>query len=396
MNYDFSEHIERRGTHSLKHDLVGQIWGREDLIPMWVADMDFATPPFVLEAVKHRLENRVLGYTVPYEEYYESIIAWNKHRYGLDVKKEEISQIPGVVAGMNNALQAFTNAGDSVMIMQPVYHPFRLVTEALGRKVVDCPLLFVDGRYEVDFELMEKLAYSCKVLILCNPHNPGGFTWTPETLKRIAEICFRCGVVVIDDEIHADLVFEGFKHTPFLSVNKEAKAVGITLQSPTKAFNMPGVIAAHAIVKDSKLRSRFFDFLRGSDADILSAFSYDCVSACYTPEGEEWLNQMLDYVHGNIDYVCNYCAENIPAVRPMRPEASFLVFLDCRQLGFSSQKKLNDFFVDKAHLALNSGDMFGHEGSGYMRMNVGCPRAVVEKAMENLASACHGLTSAEK
>lgn len=303
--------------------------------------------------------------------------------------------MPGVVAGINNALQAFTKAGENVMIMQPVYHPFRLVTEALGRKVVDCPLLFVDGRYEVDFNLMEKLAPSCKALILCNPHNPGGFTWKPETLKRIADICFRCGVVVIDDEIHADLVFNGYKHTPFLSVSAEAEAVGVTLQSPTKAFNMPGVIAAHTIVKDSKLRTRFFDYLRGSDADMLSAFSYDCVSACYTPEGEEWLNQMLEYVRENIEYVCRYCSENIPSVRPICPEASFLVFLDCRQLGFSSQKRLNSFFVDKARLALNSGDMFGHEGAGYMRMNVGCPRAVVEEAMEKLASACRSIADAE-
>ena len=395
MHYDFNEHIERRGTHSLKHDMVGQIWGREDLIPMWVADMDFATPPFVIEAVKHRLDNRVLGYTVPYDEYFERVVAWNKHRYGFDVKKEEICQVPGVVAGINNALQAFTKPGENVMIMQPVYHPFRLVTEAIGRNVVDCPLLFVNGRYEVDFNLMEKLAPSCKALILCNPHNPGGFTWKPETLKRIADICFRCGVVVIDDEIHADLVFNGYKHTPFLSVSAEAEAVGVTLQSPTKAFNMPGVIAAHTIVKDSKLRTRFFDYLRGSDADMLSAFSYDCVSACYTPEGEEWLNQMLEYVRGNIEYVCRYCSENIPSVRPICPEASFLVFLDCRQLGFSSQKRLNSFFVDKARLALNSGDMFGHEGTGYMRMNVGCPRAVVEEAMERLASACRSIADAE-
>lgn len=391
MQYDFNEHIERRGTHSLKHDMLGQIWGREDLIPMWVADMDFATPPFVISAVKHRLDNRVLGYTVPYDEYFERIIAWNKLRYGFDVKREEICQVPGVVAGINNALQAFTKAGEKVMIMQPVYHPFRLVTEALGRKVVDCPLLFVDGRYEVDFNLMEKLAPSCKALILCNPHNSGGFTWKQETLKHIAEICFKCGVVVIDDEIHADLVFDGYKHTPFLSACDEAEAVGVTLQSPTKAFNMPGVIAAHAIVKDSKLRTCLFDFLRGSDADMLSAFSYDCVSACYTPEGEEWLNQMLEYVRGNIEYVCRCCSENIPSVRPICPEASFLVFLDCRQLGFSSQKKLNSFFADKARLALNSGDMFGHEGTGYMRMNVGCPRAVVEEAMERLVSACRSI-----
>ena len=201
--------------------------------------------------------------------------------------------------------------------------------------------------------------------------------------------------MVIDDEIHADLVFNGYKHTPFLSVSAEAEAVGVTLQSPTKAFNMPGVIAAHTIVKDSKLRRRFFDYLRGSDADMLSAFSYDCVSACYTPEGEEWLNQMLEYVRENIEYVCRYCSENIPSVHPICPEASFLVFLDCRQLGFSSQKRLNSFFVDKARLALNSGDMFGHEGTGYMRMNVGCPRAVVEEAMERLASACRSIVDAE-
>lgn len=391
MVYNFDEEIERRGTQCLKFDKGFEIWQDDSVIPMWVADMDFATPPFVMDAIKRRLDTRILGYAAPYDAFYDSIIHWNKKRHGMDVAKEEICPVAGVVAGMRYATQAFTDRGDNVMIMQPVYHPFRNVTTAIGRTIVDCPLKTVNGRYEIDFPLMESLLPKCKVFILCNPHNPGGFTWSADKLREIARLCRKYGVVVIDDEIHSDLTLKGYKHVPFLSVGEDAVAVGVTLQSPSKAFNMPGVVGAYTIVKNPELRDRFFNYLEGSDSNLLSVFSYDCIASCFTDEGEEWLGQMLDYIKGNIDYVSEFCKENMPKIRPLIPEASFLVFLDCTELGLDGQKGVDDFFAKKAKLALNSGETFGPEAIGFMRLNIGCTRRTLEKAMRQLKEAYDSL-----
>lgn len=387
MKYNFDEEITRRGTQCLKFDKGYELWNDNEIIPMWVADMDFATPPFVMDAVKKRLDTMILGYAAPYDEFYDSIIHWNNKRHGMQVSKEEICPVPGVVAGMRYATQAFTNKGDKVMIMQPVYHPFHNVTEAIGRIIVDCPLKTINGRYEIDFDTMEKLLPECKMFILCNPHNPGGFTWSKETLKEIARLCRKYEVIVIDDEIHSDLTLKGYKHTPFLSVGEDAIAIGITLQSPSKAFNMPGVVGAYTIVKNKELREKFFHYLEASDCNLLSVFSYDCIRSCFTDEGEEWLSQMLDYIQGNINYVAEFCKENMPHIHPLIPEASFLVFLDCNEMNFSTQKELDKFFAKEAHLALNSGDTFGSEGKGFMRLNIGCTRKTLEKAMNQLKEA---------
>lgn len=385
--YDFDEEVERYGTNSIKYDTIKEIWNRDDLIPMWVADMDFPTPPFIIKSIEEKLSTRVLGYAAPYKDYFNSVIEWNYKRYGLELITEEIRQIPGVVAGIRNAILALTKPGDNVMIMQPVYHPFKNVTEEIGRSIINCPLLICDKRFTIDFTKMENLLPKCKILIFCNPHNPGGFTWKKNTLIRIAELCDKHDVIIIDDEIHADLTLPGFSHIPMISVCEAAKRRCITLQSPSKAFNMPGIIGANAIVKNKSLAKKYFNYLHNTDSDLLSVFSYECIRSCYTKEGEEWLNELINYIKTNIDYVCNFCDNNMPLIKPMIPEASFLIFLDCRELKFSNQKQLEDFFVDKAHLALNSGNIFGDEGTGFMRLNVGCTMKTLKKAMAQLKAA---------
>ena len=359
--YNFDEEIERYGTNSIKYDTVKDIWNRDDLIPMWVADMDFPTPSFIIKKIEEKLSTRILGYTSPYKEYFQSIIEWNRKRYGLDIRAEEIKQVPGVVAGIRNAIQALTQKGDNIMIMEPVYHPFRNVTEATGRNIINCPLLLSKGRYAIDFLTMETLLPKCEILIFCNPHNPGGFTWDKYTLIKVAELCDKHNVIIISDEIHADLTLPGFTHTPMLSVSDAARRICITLQSPSKFFNNTATTEIYT------LRS------------------------CYTNEGEEWLNEMLSYVKTNIDYVCKFCSKYLPHIKPLIPEASFLIFLDCRELNFTNQDELVNFFVDKAHLALNSGDIFGKEGVGFMRLNVGCTMKTLQKAMLQLKEAYNSI-----
>ncbi len=385
MKYNFDEVIERRGTDSVKWDGVKNIWGSDDLIPMWVADMDFRTPPFVIEALRKRLEHEILGYTFACEEWYTSIFDWLQRRHQWEVTREMLTFVPGIVRGQAFALQCFTNLGDKVMVMTPVYHPFFLVTERMGREVVYSPLDLYDGHYQIDFERFSKDIQGCKVLILCNPHNPGGRVWTVEELRRIAAICKDNGVLVISDEIHADLTLPPYKHYPFATVSEAAAQISLTFMAPSKAFNMPGLCSSYAIVVDEELRNRFQTFMEAGEFSEGHLFAYIGTAAAYM-HGEEWLEQMLDYIQGNIDFTDNYLKTYIPQIKMIRPQASYLVFLDCRALHLN-QEDLTILFSDKAHLALNDGRMFGKPGEGFMRLNIGCPRSVLEQALRQLAEA---------
>ncbi len=386
MNYNFDEHIDRSATHALKWMELERFWGRTDLLPLWVADMDFRTPPFIIETLKQRLEHEVLGYTCPHEGYFRAITEWNRKQYGIAVRKEEIKYVPGVVSGIYLALQALTEKGDRILIQQPVYHPFAFVPEASERIIVNSPLRWNNGTFEMDLDDLDRRIEGCRMMILCNPHNPGGIVWPAEVLRRVAEIAAAHGVTVVSDEIHCDMLLGDRKHIPFASVSETARRISITLQSPTKTFNMPGIVAAHALVFDEALRRRYFHYVEQSDMDLGNVFAFPCVEAAYT-QGEEWKRQMLDYVQSNIDYVEQFLQNHLPAIRPIRPQASFLVFLDCRGLGFGTQEELEHFFADKAHLALNSGTLFGPGGKGFMRLNVGCPRHTLEQAMQQLQAA---------
>lgn len=383
--YNFDELIERRGTDSVKWDGVKKSWGRDDLLPMWVADMDFRTPPFVMDALRKRLEHEVLGYTFACEEWYTSICSWLSSRYGWIIDRKMLSFVPGIVRGQAFALQCFTNPGDKVLVMTPVYHPFFLVTERMGREVVYSPLVLRDGQYHIDFEHLRKDIQGCRALILCNPHNPGGRVWTLEELQQVADICKESGTLVISDEIHADLTLPPYKHHPFATVSETAAQISLTFMAPSKAFNMPGLGSSYAIVVDEDIRRRFHKFMVAGEFGEGHLLAYIGTAAAYM-HGEEWLEQLLDYIKGNIDFTENYLKEHIPGISMIRPQASYLVFLDCRALELS-QEELNRLFVEKAHLALNDGMMFGKPGEGFMRLNIGCPRSVLEQALEQLKEA---------
>jgi len=386
MKYNFDEIIDRRGTESVKWDAVSERWGRNDLLPMWVADMDFRTPPFVMEALRKRLEHEVLGYTFACEEWYTSIINWLQNRHGWKVKREELTFMPGIVRGLAFAIQCFTEKSDKVMVMPPVYHPFFLVTEKNKREVVYSPLVLRDGQYYIDFDRFRKDIQGCKLLILSNPHNPGGRVWTREELEQIAEICYESKTLVISDEIHADLTLPPYQHITFALVSEKARQNSLVFMSPSKAFNMPGLASSYCIIENKEICRCFQEYMEASELSEGHLFAYLSVAAAYS-NGTEWLDQVLAYIQSNIDFTDAFLSEYIPDIKMIRPQASYLVFLDCRTLGLN-QKELVDLFVDGAHLALNDGTMFGKEGEGFMRLNVACPRSVLEKALKQLKEAC--------
>ena len=385
MKYDFDEIIERRGTDSVKWDAVHNIWGRTDLIPMWVADMDFRTAPFVTDAIKKRLEHGVLGYTFACEEWYNAITEWMKTRYHWQISRDMIVFTPGIVRGLAFAIQCFTEKGDKILVMPPVYHPFFLVTEHNEREVVYSALDLKEGQYHIDFDRFRKDVQDCKLFIMSNPHNPGGRVWTKDELIKIADICAESGTIVISDEIHADLTLKPYQHIAYPTVSEKAKENSLVFMSPSKAFNMPGIASSYCIIENKELRDRFLGYTSASEFNEGHIFSYLSVAAAYS-HGTEWLDQMLEYIQGNIDFTEDYLKKNIPQIKMIRPQASYLIFLDCRGLGLS-QKELDQLFVDEAHLALNSGNTFGKEGEGFMRLNVGCPRSTLKQALEQLKTA---------
>lgn len=389
MTYNFDELIDRRHTGSVKWDGMKNAFGRDDLTAMWVADMDFRTPPFVMDALRQRLEHEVLGYAMPCEGWDTTICHWLQKRHQWEVRPDWLTFVPGIVRGQAFALLCFTNPGDRVLVMTPVYHPFFLVTERLKREAVRSPLDLRDGHYHIDFDRLRHDLQGCKALVLCNPHNPGGRVWTVDELRRIAELCQESGTLVISDEIHADLTLPPYKHHPFATVSPAAASNSVTFMAPSKTFNMPGVQSSFAIVPDDTLRARFQQFMEAGEFCEGHLFAYISCKAAFE-HGEEWLNQLLAYIQGNIDFTESYLRQHIPAIGMIRPQASFLVFLDCRQLGLE-QEALERLFADKARLALNTGTTFGEPGRGFMRLNVGCPRAALKQALDQLAEAVAGL-----
>ncbi len=386
-HYNFDEIIDRKGTSCVKYDgLKNAYQGKENLIPLWVADMDFATPDFIVEALKKRCEHPVFGYTFDDDEYYESIQTWLDYKYHWKTEREWISYIPGIVKGIGLAVQCFTQPGDKVIIQPPVYHPFRLVPTRMGREVVYNPLKLEDGVYKMDFEQLESLIdKDCKMLILSNPHNPGGVVWEKEALVKLAQICSAHGILVISDEIHAEMTYPQFRHHPFATVSEEAAACSVTFMAPSKTFNIAGIVSSYALVPDSRIREKFYSFLEAGELNAGTIFAFTATKAAYT-YGAEWLQQMRSYVIENVNFVDEYLKKNIPQIKVYRPQASFLVWLDCRELKLT-QPELVQLFEDKAGLALNDGTMFGKEGEGFMRLNIGCPRSILNQALESLKKA---------
>ncbi|MCT6869257.1 MalY/PatB family protein [Apibacter sp.] len=384
--YNFDQIIERKNTDSLKFGVLKERFGRDDLIPLWVADMDFQSPPELVETMIERSKNGIFGYPFVSKEYFQAIINWQWKQHQWKIDKEEISYLPGIVKGIAFIIDVFTEKGDQVIIQPPVYHPFRIVTQLHEREVVNNPLILDGNQYKMDFEGLEKIITDkCKLLLLSNPHNPGGRVWNKDELKKLAEICSKNNILVVSDEIHSDLVLNGNKHTPFATVSNEAEQNSITLNAPSKTFNIAGLVTSYSIIKNKNLRERYHQYLISNELNQGSIFSYLTLQVAYE-KGEEWMNELKTYIEENIKFVDEYLKTHSSKIKVIIPEASFLIWLDCRELKLS-QKELNSLFINKAHLALNDGAMFGKEGNGFMRMNVGCPRSTLEKAIKQLVNA---------
>ena len=384
MIYDFDKPVDRKGSNCVKHDLCKVVFGTEDVIPMWVADMDFETPDFIVEVVKQRANHPVYGYHFRGNEYYESVIGWMKRRHQWEVQREWISFTPGIVCGLNMAVMALTEPGDKVLIQTPVYHPFHSAVLDHSRELVCNPLCRTENNYVVDFELFEQQIQSAKLFILCNPHNPLGRCWTREELAKLGEICNRYGVVVVSDEIHSDMMLHGQRHLPFATINEVCAQNSITFNAASKTFNMAGLSTSNVIIINEELRQKFTAFVSAAGIDGGNIFGTVAAQAAYT-YGDEWLDQCMRYISDNVDYVSDFLHANLPDIKFVKPDASYLMWLDFSAYG--TDDEIWERLVKKAHLGLNRGREFGKEGECHYRINLACQRSVVEKAMQNLKEA---------
>ncbi|NDP20659.1 MAG: putative C-S lyase [Paludibacter sp.] len=384
--YDFDEIIDRHNTGAVKIERCKALYGTDDVLPLWVADMDFRTPDFIIEAIRERCEHPILGYSMPPKEFYPTVIEWISEHHQWNIDRQWIGFLPGIVPGLSFSVQSLTSPGDEVIVQPPVYYPFFHVIKNNNRVLVNNPLKTVNGKFEMDFEdLEQKITSKTKLFILCSPHNPGGKVWNAESLKRLAEICSKHNITVVSDEIHADMVLEGYKHIPFATVSEEAAKISLTFMAPSKTFNMPGLISSSYIITNKEIRTKFVDFLESSELTGGNIFAYAATVAAFE-KGNDWRKQMLEYVQGNIDFVVDFLKTNIPQITPMIPEASFLVWLNCQELGMETDD-LFDFFAQKAGLGLNKGTIFGPGGEYHLRLNVACPRSILQKAMKQLKDA---------
>ena len=385
--YDFNRIIPRRGSGALKTDALQERFGKDGLLPMWVADMDFETPSFIVDALRQRLEHPIFGYTIEPADYWPTVIQWIESHHGWKIEKDWITYIPGIVKGIGMVINAFVAPDEKVIIQPPVYHPFRLVPQGNHREVVYNPLKEnPDGSYSMDFENLSQVCDSkCRLLILSNPHNPAGICWDAGTLARLGTFCRERGIIVVSDEIHCDMALFGNRHIPFAIAGEDAAKCSITFRSPSETVNIAGIVSSYAIVPDKALRDKFFGYLRANEYNDAPIFSPIATIAAFR-EGEQWRRAMIEYVEGNIETVISFCKDKMPGIKPLRPQASFLIWLDCRDLGLN-HRELVSLFVDKAGLALNDGEMFGPQGRGFMRMNIGCPRSTVLEALERLHKA---------
>lgn len=380
--YNFNEIADRRNTFCVKYDMTKAVFGTDDLLPMWVADMDFKTPDFILDAIRSRCSHEVLGYTFAPDSYKMAVLNWFEKHYGIATRWNKMRFVPGIVQGIAFVLQTFTKPGDKILVTTPVYPPFLNVPHRTGRIFVNSSLKTVDGRFSIDFEDLESKAKGCKVMILSNPHNPGGTVWTKEELSQIAEICHKHNVIVISDEIHADLTFPKYRHTTFSSVSEIAKEISITFFSPSKTFNMAGLASSVCYVPDETLRKEFFGFLDHNELSLGNIFAFYAAEAAFA-HGNQWRMQLLEYLDKNIDFAIDYAKKHYPEIGIMRPQASFLLWMDFRAWKMT-QQELVDNLIHNAKIGLNNGAEFGPDGEGFMRMNIGTNRATVLDGLQRI------------
>ena len=392
MKYNFDEEIRREGTSCEKFDLRGEIFGRDDVIPLWVADMDFAAPPEVTEAIRKRAEHPVLGYSYRSDAYWDAIIGWVERHGGWKLRREWLDFTPGVVSGIVFALRAFTSEGDGVVIQPPVYHPFARQTRLNGRRVLENPLIQAgDGRFVVDFDDLDRQLSGAKALLMSNPLNPTGRVCTREELTRIGELCVKHDVLILSDEIHSDLIYDPHRHLHIAALDERFARRTVTFIAPSKTFNMAGLSTSVVIVPDDSLRRRLQVELARLHADQGNIFGAVALEAAYS-RCDEWLEQLIGYLDGNVSYVLDFLRDRIPSVHAARPEGTYLMWLDFREWPMTHEQTYR-LLIDRAGLGVNEGSMFGEQGRGWMRFNIASPRRVIERAMDRLyrAAAAEGL-----
>lgn len=372
MKYDFDKTIDRRATNSYKWDSAP-----EGVLPMWVADMDFRTAPAIIDALQKRVAHGIFGYTRVPDAYYDAVTSWFSRRHGWDIDREWIIYTSGVVPAVSAVIKALTVPGDKVIVQTPVYNCFFSSIRNNGCEIVSNPLRRTADTYEMDFDALERCAADprAKVMLLCNPHNPAGRVWTPDELTRLGNICLRNGVTVVSDEIHCELVYKGHRYTPFASLSDAFLHRSVTCVSPSKAFNIAGLQIANIVAFDHDLRSRIDKAININEVCDVNPFGVAATIAAYN-EGEEWLSQLVDYLHGNYEAMTEFCRRELPEFPITRLEGTYLVWMDCSSLGMTSDA-LEHALLEDARLWLNAGTMYGAEGEGYMRWNIACPRSVM-------------------
>ena len=383
--YNFDEIVDRINTNCLKYDARNSFFGNPDVLPLWVADMDFRTPDFIVEAIKKRAEHEIFGYTFRTEAYTQSIVNWLKNRHNWAIRPEWISFSPGVVAGLTLAIEALSDAGEGVIVQPPVYFPFFDSVKGSGRQLIENPLKLENGRYYFDLEdLRSKITPATKLLLLSNPHNPGGMAWTREELSSLTQICLDHKIVIISDEIHSDLIFDGHKHTPLASISKEVAQNSITLMAPSKTFNTAGLTTSFLVIPNKRHFVAYERVMRLPHLHMGNIFGTIALEAAYT-HGQNWLSQLLTYLQENYQALETFFNEKLPEVKVMRPEATYLIWIDFSAYGLTDEA-LNKKLID-AGVGLNRGTQFGKQGAGFMRINIGCPRSILQAALERIEKA---------
>jgi cysteine-S-conjugate beta-lyase len=386
MRYDFDTVIDRTNNFAAKYDELKQKFGRDDLIPLWVADMDFKVAQPIIDALKERAEQGIFGYTSRPDSYFQAVREWLERRHGWRPDTKLMIHSPGVVPTLSLIIQHFTQPGDKIIIQSPVYYPFFDVVQSNGRTLVENPLKNINGRYEMDYEQLEQVAkQGAKLLLLCSPHNPVGRVWEKAELVHLGEICTAYGIRVVADEIHSDLVFSGHKHIPFAMISEKFRQNTITCIAPSKTFNLAGLQASVAIFPNEEGRAKFDTVLGDLDIRRNNCFSQVATEVAYR-EGEEWLEQLKNYIEGNFAFIQEFCQTELPQIRPNIPEGTYLVWLDCRRLGMKKDK-LHDFMVNEAKLAMDDGCWFSEHYTDYMRLNAACSRSILVKALQQLKAA---------
>jgi cysteine-S-conjugate beta-lyase len=386
MDWNFDDSPAREGTNCIKYDLRKETFGNPEIIPLWVADMDFTTPGFIIDSLRKRLDHEILGYSYRPPLYFSSIAEWQARHHNWQIDKGWITFCPGVVPALNLCTLAFTQPGDCIVVQPPVYFPFFSAVEAHGRKLVCNNLSENNGEWEMDFEDFIKIAQNKpRMIMISNPHNPVGRAWSREELSILAEICLKNNILILSDEIHCDLVMPQYKHIPMAGLSEEIADITITCIAPSKTFNLAGLSTSSVIISNPSLRKSFASMVEKLHISGGNIFGTEASVAAYT-HGDKWLEELISYINSNANYITEYCLVNIPEIIPARLEATYLMWLDCRKFGMNG-KELQDFFINRAGVGMNEGSTFGPGGEGFMRMNIACPKKTIIKAMEQIESA---------